>query len=552
MPLFVPPRAKGQKGNSWAWGPRQQQRSFDADLLDADPPLPSGKNRLGGPPTPGPRLEGAWAARKRTSSGNSEFELEQAIADPDASQVASSPSVVALADSPEVASEELTGACESGNDKVKVSDEDFNNYKKMLDEALKSGGPGSVEHADCLAHLREKVDWGTIGDIEDELGCQSDEGTEELHSVASEDSGEDTMMARDVKYWLYQMKLAHLRKRVVDWCEKMGACCLEEVCEGVELLCFDLCLEKREEATLKQESYTALELVRAAPVASEAAQLEAAQPEVDADVCLQEVAEQETIEAPYLIRRKRKQDRKVKSSLESSQLTSDTQRLAASTKTKFEENVLKALSSSLEDDRPELLKRAITDAEDLGLSNHELVERARDAHKIWMTKFEDVALNALSSALKGDQPESLERAISDAEDIGLASHELVLESRDVLLRLIPKHRQRRSEAVCALQHAMEAVRDDNFGRVARDALTGAPDALHVDGGEKLIREAERALRRWEEICMGLQLAIQRCCCNTLRVALEEARKEGLPPQHSLVAKAQQLLIDNDDTSNVAR
>jgi len=57
-----------------------------------------------------------------------------------------------------------------------------------------------------------------------------------------------------------------------------------------------------------------------------------------------------------------------------------------------------------------------------------------------------------------------------------------VRARGVLERLVPKHKQRRSEALCALQYAMEATRDDDFGDIVRDALSGAPDALHEAGG----------------------------------------------------------------------
>eukprot|EP00441_Pelagodinium_beii_P015036 CAMPEP_0197671722 /NCGR_PEP_ID=MMETSP1338-20131121/77317_1 /TAXON_ID=43686 ORGANISM="Pelagodinium beii, Strain RCC1491" /NCGR_SAMPLE_ID=MMETSP1338 /ASSEMBLY_ACC=CAM_ASM_000754 /LENGTH=82 /DNA_ID=CAMNT_0043251683 /DNA_START=59 /DNA_END=304 /DNA_ORIENTATION=- len=78
------------------------------------------------------------------------------------------------------------------------------------------------------------------------------------------------------------------------------------------------------------------------------------------------------------------------------------------------------------------------------------------------------------------------------EDAGLSSHELVPQAKQAQELLLRRYQQRCENAVCAVQAALEAPRDDRFGDVVREALQSAEDAHQAKGGALACEEARRA------------------------------------------------------------
>merc|ERR1712039_216631 len=150
------------------------------------------------------------------------------------------------------------------------------------------------------------------------------------------------------------------------------------------------------------------------------------------------------------------------------------------------------------------------------------------------------ATEALVAAMKSEVLDQLTHALDTFEKGGAESQELLLDARQLQERLTRRLQDRCQEAVCALQAAIEAPRDDHFGIVVRDALQSVEHARQAHGGGLVADQAESALRVWREVQMALRLAVRSRNSEAICLAMDEAKANNLPPRHSLMIEIRRM------------
>jgi len=324
--------------------------------------------------------------------------------------------------------------------------------------------------------------------------------------------------------WLEELHAPHLGDCVLRWAEEMGAASLEEVVECVDWLvpALEECAckgEHPESQRLRTDAEKALNRVKAKAKATAAA-ANAARTWKHEDCSsnagrLQSqsssggVAENQTTplnaDWPGLILRERQGKKK----------------------------------------RDRLQSRKAAQAESMRGTGEESSDAAREKLELQLREEEErktkEVLDALELAIAGGEMMPLTEAIRRMEDIGLSSHARMAEARQKHEQVARRHQQRCEEAVCALQAAVEAPRDDDFGQIVREALAGARDAKQANGGIKAVQEASKALRIWEEVRMALQVAMRSRQRAAIEMACEQAKDFGASPLHSLLAEARAFL-----------
>lgn len=165
---------------------------------------------------------------------------------------------------------------------------------------------------------------------------------------------------------------------------------------------------------------------------------------------------------------------------------------------------------------------------------------AKEKLELQLRNERNAAAEALVVAIKHESLDQLACAIEGAEKVDAGSHEMLCEARQLQERLTRRLQERCQEAVCALQAAIEAPRDDHFGVVVRDALQSVEDAHRAQGGQLVTEQAETALRVWDEVQMALRLAVRSRSSEAVCLAIAEAKANNLPPRHSLVIETQRV------------
>jgi len=161
---------------------------------------------------------------------------------------------------------------------------------------------------------------------------------------------------------------------------------------------------------------------------------------------------------------------------------------------------------------------------------------------------QDKVRESLIRAIESDDLQASREAIAAGIAAGL-EHEEMQEAEQELQRMLRRLEQRRQNAICALQAALEAPRqDDTFGPSLRAALEDAAEAHEVSGGRELVELAEASLIEWNrkdrergEVKMALQFAMRRGEAQALEVALAEAREAGMSEGSGLMAEASAML-----------
>lgn len=318
-----------------------------------------------------------------------------------------------------------------------------------------------------------------------------------------------------VNLLLAELRLSRFVGKILDWCEEMGAAHLEEIVESSEFLAAALiedgCAES-EVQRMRRDLPKALSRVntkikalnlRVGRVSGASATSDGLSDWNGAPKVISSLGDVDLADWPHLVQRERQSKKKKQSKMQ--RLSTQAGEKNAGTKS---ETALEKLQLQLKEEEEKKLNSAI---------------------------------DALESAIASAELEPLATAIEEMRNVGLESHARVVDAQQKYDQLARRHSQRCEEAVCALQAAVEAPRDDGFGTIVREALDARECAWQTQGGEKAINDAEYELRLWEDIRIALQIALRSNSAELLGAVLEEPEIMKLPPQHSLLAEARLML-----------
>jgi len=332
-------------------------------------------------------------------------------------------------------------------------------------------------------------------------------------SVASAETDDEVpihlqVVAKSLRHWLAEMKLQHLESSVLRWCDEMGACSVQEVVDCLEYLIAALDLQKSDAKRLCSEASRAMRKLKTPGAVG----LRKEQKVLSTSSTT--LAQELPGLTPFTRTRQGLKKKMMK----------DRQRQLASTMS--EGSITDGLQRKPTTDDFSSVEAA---KEKLALQLKEEEEKQKDA-----------AITALNAALSKKCLDDLGAAIQMMEAVGLDSHELVATAKRDQEMLSRRHLQLCEESVCALQAALEAPRDDRFGQAIREALQNASFACQVQGGQRVCKEAQNAVRVWDEVRMALQIAVRNGCPDAMRLCILEAQAAGFS-QLSLLAEAERLV-----------
>eukprot|EP00931_Biecheleriopsis_adriatica_P050500 TRINITY_DN29242_c0_g1_i1.p1 TRINITY_DN29242_c0_g1~~TRINITY_DN29242_c0_g1_i1.p1 ORF type:complete len:1355 (-),score=380.51 TRINITY_DN29242_c0_g1_i1:40-3651(-) len=426
-----------------------------------------------------------------------------------------------------------------------MSDTAFCVAEDSAAESLKETVPSAdddgvvmLESGNCMAK----------GSVADSLKETEAAGTCKTTVESEEDN---SGLIRDVHSWLVQLNLAEHTEEVLAWSEEMGAATLEEIVdECLEDLIEALPLKVIQAKRLRNGAAEALEAVRCA----QGGQLHYENPEIPA-------CDDEAVELPVepVATAKSFYPSGISSIPGGSQSFYDSSSVAND-----EEEYVKqrptdraswhARPKQSQGARKQMKKKGSSTCQEASPEEQSEAQRAaarrleEQIREEEQQKLND-ARQKITVALERSDSQAMSSAIRTAKEVGLPEAELqdAKRSLDVALR---RRQQRRNDALCAVQAALEAPKDEAFGSMLRTALdTATAEGIgNLSGGQEAVQSAQKALREWElaeqqreESRMALQFALRRGKVGALQVAISQARAAGLADE--TMCEAENLLQD---------